>query len=103
MARILRFDAAARLSGMPNAADKLRRIADALDQSSDTPAAFVHSDGEHFDPVVVHQSRGIDPSQNQGRRSVIRQHEDVAISTAANAARDTLAFACRGISVRPLD
>src|ERR1700722_8946417 len=46
MARILRLDAATRLSGVPDAADALRCIADALDQSRNAPAAFVHADGE---------------------------------------------------------
>ena len=80
MARIFRLDSAAVLPGMPDAADEVRRIGDALDQSSNASAAIVHAHGEHFDAIVLHQRRGISPRQYQGRRSIIRKDEHIGFN-----------------------
>src|SRR5258708_22576662 len=85
MARIFRLDSAAVLPGMPDPADATRRIADALDQSSNASATVVHAHGEHFDAIVLHQRRGIGSHQYQGRPSVIRQEEHIPICLTANA------------------
>jgi len=103
MAGIFRFDAAASLSRVPDAADQLRCIADALDQAGDAPPTFVHADGEDFDPVVVHERCGVDAGENQRCRPVIRQHQDIAIGAAAHPACDAFALARRRKTVRALD
>src|ERR1700722_18368718 len=92
MTRIFRLNAAAARAGMPDSADQRRRIADALDQSRNAPAALVHADGKHLDAIVVHQGRGVGPRQYQGRRTVIRYHQHIAVRTAANPPRDALAI-----------
>src|SRR5258708_26421889 len=100
MARIFRLDSAAVLPGMPDPADETRRIADALDQSSNASATVVHAHGEHFDAIVLHQRRGIGSRQYQGRRSVIPQDQHIAISLTAKAPRPALPVARRPRTLR---
>ena len=93
MARIFRLNAAAALTGMPDSADQSRRIADALNQPRNAPAAFIHTDREHLHAIALHQGRGVGSRQHQRRRSVIRQHQHIAVRASANAPRDPLAVA----------
>jgi len=103
MARIFRFNAATALAGMEDSANQRRRIADALDESCNAPAALIHADGQHLDAIVVHQGRGIGSRQYQRRRAVIRYYQHIAVRTAANPPRDALAIARNRESVGSLD
>src|ERR1700674_5893175 len=93
MTRIFRLNAAAARAGMPDSANQRRRIADALDQSRNAPAALIHADGKHLDAIAVHQGRGVGSRQYQRRRAFIRYSEHIAVRTAANPPRDALAIA----------
>ncbi len=101
--RIFRLHVAAALAGVPDPADQRRRIADALDQPRYAPAALIHSHSEHFDAIVVHQSRGVGARQYQRRRAVIRHHQYIAIGAAAHASRDPLAIAGDREAIRPFN
>ena len=81
---------------MPDAADALRRFADAPDQASDSAAALVHSHGPHLDPIAVHQTCGIGPRQQQRPRGIVRDHEHVAVGAAPDESREPFGFACGG-------
>ena len=103
MARVLRLDRAAVPARVPDAADARRRIGGAVDQARDAPSAFVHADGEHFDPVAMHQRRRVGTRQNQGCGTVVRQYQHIAVGPAAHPTGDAFALARGRKAVRSLD
>ena len=101
--RILGLDPAGAAAGPEHAADVRGGILGAPDEPRNPATAVVHAHGQYFHPVVVHQRGGVGPRQHQRRRTIIRNHEHIAVGTAAHAAGHPLALARDGEAVRALD